>query len=141
MIFSKKLLPSYPVIMDLTIIERVHLHKHLGIYLSSDLSWDKQISHITRKINLKLSLILKVKQLSRQCLDILCKLHIRSTIDYCITVFGPCLNQTQIKKLDSLLYRCGRVVTGALKYTSTNNLFDELGWEATTQRIKLLCLS
>ena len=41
--------PSHPVIMDLTIIDRVHIHKHLGIFLTSDLSWDKQISHITKK--------------------------------------------------------------------------------------------
>ena len=141
MIFTEKMLPSHPVIMDLTIIERVYLHKHLGILLTSDLSWDKQIAHITKKVNLKLSIILKVKQLSRQCLDLLCKLHVRSTIDYCITVFGHSLNQSQIKKLDTLLYRCGRVATGALPYTSTNSLFEELGWENTTQRIKMLSLS
>ena len=141
LIFSKALLPSHPVIMDLTIIERVHIHKHLGIFLTSNLSWDRQIAHITKKVNLKLSIIWGVKELSRQCLDILCKMHIRSTIDYCITVFGPCLNQSQMAKLDRLLYRAGKLVTGALKFTSSNELFAELGWETTPQRIKLLCLS
>ena len=34
--------PSYPVIMDLTIIERVHTRKHLGIFITADLSWEKQ---------------------------------------------------------------------------------------------------
>ena len=82
-----------------------------------------------------------VKELSRHCLDILCKMHIRSCIDYCITVFGPCLNQTQISKLDRLLYRAGKLVTGANKFTSSNDLFAELGWETTSQRIKLLCLT
>ena len=132
--------PSHPVIMDLTIIDRVHIHKHLGIFLTSDLSWDKQISHITKKINLKLSIISSVKGLSRHCLDVLSKLHVKSTIDYGLTVFGPCLNQTQIHKLDRLLYRCGRLVTGAKKQTSYNNLFAELGWETTAQRIKMMCL-
>ena len=133
--------PSYPVIMDLTIIERVHTHKHLGIFITADLSWEKQLAHITKKVNLKLSIMWGVKELSRHCLDILCKMHIRSTIDYCITVFGPCLNLTQISKLDRLLYRAGKLVTGAQKFTSTNDLFAELGWETTSQRIKLLCLS
>ena len=132
--------PSYPVIMDLTIIDRVYMHKHLGLILTSDLCFDKHLAHITRKINLKLSIISSVKELSRHCLNVLSKLHIRSTIDYCITVFGPCLNQAQIQKLDKLLYKCGRIVTGAHKFTSANNLFAELGWETTSQRIKMLCL-
>ena len=52
MIFSKAQLLARPVIMDLTIIERVHLHKHLGVFLTSDLTWDKQIANITKKVNL-----------------------------------------------------------------------------------------
>ena len=141
MIFSKAQLLARPVIMDLTIIERVHLHKHLGVFLTSDLTWDKQIAHITKKVNLKLSIMWSVKELSRHCLDLLCKLHVRASIDYCLTVFGPCLNLLQIKKLDNLLYRAAKIVTGAQKFTSHDNLLKELGWETTTQRIELLCLS
>ena len=141
MIFSKALMPSYPTIMDLHFIERVHLHKHLGVFLTSDLSWDKQIANITKKVNLKLSILWQVNGLSRHCLDVLCKLHVRSSIDYAITVFGPCLNLMQIKKLDTLLYRAAKIVTGAQKFTSRDNLFIELGWENTTRRIEYLCLT
>ena len=141
MIFSKALMPSHPTIMDLHCIERVHLHKHLGVFLTSDLSWDKQIANITKKVNLKLSIMWQVKELSRHCLDVLTKMHVRSSIDYALTVFGPCLNLVQIKKLDNLLYRAAKIVTGAQKFTSQDNLFRELGWETTTQRIELLCLT
>ena len=112
MIFSKALMPSHPTIMDLHCIERVHLHKHLGVFLTSDLSWDKQIANITKKVNLKLSIMWQVKELSRHCLDVLTKMHVRASIDYAITVFGPCLNLVQIKKLDNLLYRAAKIVTG-----------------------------
>ena len=122
-------------------IERVHLHKHLGIFLSSDLTWDKQIANITKKINLKLSILNKVKGLSRQCLDVLYKLHIRSTIDYGIAVFGPSLSNKQIDILDNLQYKAGKIVTGALKFTSKENLQRELGWENTRKRIEFFCLS
>ena len=141
MIFSKQLMPSHPVIMGLHFIERVHLHKHLGVFLTSDLSWDKQIANITKKVNLKLSILWQVKGLSRHCLDVLCKLHVRSSIDYAITAFGPCLNLMQIKKLDTLLYRAAKIVTGAQKFTSKHNLFCELGWENTSKRIEYLCLT
>ena len=82
-----------------------------------------------------------VKELSRLCLGVLCKLYVSAIIDYCITFFGPCLNLMQIRKLDNLKYRAAKIVVGAQKFTSQDNLFRELGWETTTQRIKLLCLT
>ena len=141
MIFSKSLQPSHPTILGLQCIERVHLHKHLGLYINSSLTWDKHIESIVKKVNLKLSILWKVKELSRQCLDVLYKLNIRSSIDYAITVFGPSLNNSQIKTLDNLNYRAARLVTGAQKYTSSEKLLNELGWENTTKRIEYLCLT
>ena len=141
MIFSKSLLPSHPTILGLHYIERVNLHKHLGLFINSSLTWDKQIESIVKKVNLKLSIMWQVNGLSRQCLDVLYKLHVRSSIDYAITVFGPSLNAMQIKKLDSLNYRAARIVTGAQKSTSCDKLFNELGWENTTKRIEFLCLT
>ena len=140
-IFSKSLLPSHPTILGLQFIERVHLHKHLGLYINSSLTWDKQIESIVQKVNLKLSIMWQVNGLSRQCLDVLYKLHIRSSIDYAITVFGPSLNAMQIKKLDNLNYRAARIVTGAQKSTSSAKLLNELGWETTINRIEYLCLT
>ena len=140
-IFSKSLLPSHPTILGLQFIERVHLHKHLGLYINSSLTWDKQIESIVQKVNLKLSIMWQVNGLSRQCLDVLYKLHVRSSIDYALTVFGPSLNAMQINKLDKLNYRAARIVTGAQKSTSSVKLFNELGWETTTNRIEYLCLT
>ena len=141
MIFSKSLLPSHPTILGLQCIERVNLHKHLGLFINSSLTWDKQIESIVQKVNLKLSIMWQVNGLSRQCLDVLYKLHVRSSIDYSITVFGPSLNAMQIKKLDNLNYRAARIVTGAQKSTSSEKLLNELGWENTTKRIEYLCLT
>ena len=140
MIFSKSLLPSHPTILGLQFIERVNLIRHLGLYISSDLSWTRQIESIVRKVNLKLSIMSQVKGLSRQCLDVLYKLHVRSSIDYAIVVFGPSLNVQQLRKLDSLNYRAARLVTGALKFTNSVKLLNELGWESTSKRIEYLSL-
>ena len=140
-IFSKSLLPSHPTILGLQFIERVHLIKHLGLYLTSNLTWDKHIESIVKKVNLKLSIMWSVKGLSRQCLDILYKLHVRSSIDYAISVFGPSLNNSQIKTLDNLNYRAARLVTGAQKFTNSEKLLNELGWESTRKRIDYLCLT
>ena len=131
----------HPTIMGLHVIQRVHLHKHLGVFITSDLSWQKQIQSIIQKVNLKLSILWQVNGLSRSCLDVLCKSHVRSSIDYCLTVFGPQLNQMQIKQLDNLLYKAAKLVVGAQKYTSQVNLFNEIGWEDTSKRIEYLSLT
>jgi hypothetical protein len=141
MIFSKGLLNnSPPIFLDGTIIDRVSTHKHLGVILTSNLDWDSHLKKIIKNVNCKLSIIWKIKQLSRRTLDVMYKLHIRSTIDYCIQVFGPCLSNSQILMLDTLQYRAARIVTGALKCTSKVRLYKDLGWESTENRITLLSL-
>ena len=85
-------------------------------------------------------MIYNVRLLSRRTLDIMFKMHVRSCIDYCIQVFGPSLNATQIDKLDKLQYRAARIATMALKFTSKQKLFIDLGWESIEKRIEYLSL-
>ena len=59
-IFSNKFLNnSPPLFFDNCCIERVNLHKHLGVYLSSSLDWGKQIDEVCLKANRKLSVLSK----------------------------------------------------------------------------------
>ena len=83
----------------------------------------------------------QVKGLSRQCLDSLYKLNIRSSIDHAIVVFGPSLTAQQLRKLDSLNYRAARIVSGCLRYTNSEKLLNDLGWENTSMRIEYLSLT
>ena len=85
-------------------------------------------------------MIYNVRQLSRRTLDVMYKMHVRSCIDYCIQVFGPSLNSTQIDKLDKLQYRAARITTKAMKFTSKQKIFIDLGWESIEKRIEFLSL-
>ena len=141
MIFSKQVLNnSPPLIFDGYVADRCGKHKHLGITLTPDLTWDVHINSIIKQVNLKLSMIYSVRQLSRQQLDIMFKMHIRSSIDYCIQVFGNSINSTQIAKLDKLQYRAAKITTMAMKFTNREKLFDDLGWENYKTRIEYLSI-
>ena len=71
MIFSDKLLSnSLPVMFNDIEVQRVFQHKHLGIWLSSTLSWQKQIHELCIRANAKLAVLRSVKYLSRSTLDI-----------------------------------------------------------------------
>ena len=134
-IFSNKMLNnSPPLIFDNCYIDRVNLHKHLGIYLSSSLDWSKQIDEVCLKANRKLSVLRSVKLLSRQTLDVLYKLTVRSVIDYALPVYCNTLTQSQLARLENLQYRAAKLVTGTFHFTSREKLNTELGWETIKNR-------
>ena len=118
-------------------IQRVNTHKHLGLHLTSNLDWSVQIHEICLKANRKLSILRSVKLLSRQTLDILYKLTVRSVIDYALPVYCNTLKQTEINRLETVQYRAAKVVTGALHFSSKEKLNCELGWETIQKRADL----
>ena len=127
-IFSNKVLNnSPPLIFGDIFIDRVNLHKHLGVYLSSSLDWSKQVDEVCLKANRKLSVLRTVRSLTRQTLDILYKLTVRSVIDYALPVYCSNLRQTEISRLENLQYRAAKLVTGTFQFTSRDKLNLELG--------------
>ena len=125
----------------LPVIERVITHRHLGVYLSSTLDWSVQINDVCLKATRKLSVLRNVKFLKRNTLDMLYKIIIRSVIDYALPVYANNLKLTELARLDRVQYKAGKLVCGALHYTSREKLNIELGWENFHNRIKFLGLS
>ena len=111
------------------------------MHLTSNLDWSVQVHETCLKANRKLSVLRSVKMLSRQTLDILYKLTIRSVIDYGLPVYFKTLTQTQIARLENVQYRAAKVVTGALHFTSKEKLNLELGWETIQCRADMLGLN
>ena len=141
-IFSNKNLNNSPPLMfENNYINRVNVHKHLGLYLSSSLDWSEQIKQVCLKANRKLSVLRSVKLLSRQTLDVLYKITVRSVIDYALPVYLKTLKQTEIARLENIQYRAAKIVSGAFHYTSKNKLNIELGWETIEKRSDILSLN
>ena len=116
MIFTKKILNNSPL---------SNLTTHLGLFLTSTLDWNVQIHEVCLKANRKLSVLRSVKLLSRQTLDLLYKLTVRSVIDYALPVYYKTLKQTEMSRLEKIQYRAAKVVTGALHLTSKDKLNAE----------------
>ena len=141
MIFSNKLLNnSPPLLFNNNSIERVNTHRHLGVYLSSSLDWTVQVNDVCLKASKKLAVLRNVKYLKRNTLDLLYKIIVRSVIDYALPVYANNLKLTELARFDRLQYKAGKLVSGALHYTSRAKLNNELGWENIQQRIKFLSL-
>ena len=141
-IFSNRYLNnSPPLIFENKYIDRVNVHKHLGLYLSSSLDWSEQIKQVCLKANKKLSVLRSVKLLNRKTLDLLYKITVRSVIDYTLPVYLKTLRQTELSRLENIQYRAAKIVTGAFHYTSKDKLNIELGWETIEKRSDILCLN
>ena len=142
MIFSSNKLVqnSPPLVFNGVYVSRVHEHKHLGVWLSSSLSWSRQVHETCLRANGKLAVLRSVKFLSRSTLDLLYKLTIRSVIDYGLIIFYHTLKTTEVARLNQLQYRAAKLCTGALHFTSQARLEDDLAWESIADRADFLGL-
>ena len=98
------------------------------------MDWSKQIDEVCCKANRKLSVLRTVRLLSRQTLDVLYKLTVRSVIDYALPVYCNNVSPTQLSRLENLQYGAAKLVTGTFHFTSRDKLNKELGWETIKTR-------
>ena len=129
------------MIFNDTYIDRVNVHKHLGVCLTSNLDWSYQVNESCLKANRKLSVLRSVKYLKRKTLDLLYKVTVRSVIDYALPIYGNNLKIIDLNRLEQLQYRASKLVTGSLNFTSRDRLNEELGWESIRKRIDYLGLN
>ena len=142
MIFTpNKCLNSPGLILDAAYIKPVHFHKHLGLWLSADLDWEKHISYTCLRANGKLAVLRSVRFLDRATLDLLYKLTVRSVMEYAMVVYFNSLKQTQLRRLNQVQYRAAKLCTGALHFSSQAKLETDLSWESISDRAEFLGLS
>ena len=122
-------------------MEQVLEHKHLGLWLTPTLCWSKQVHEICMRANSKLAVLRSVHYLSRSTLDLLYKLQIRSVIDYGLCIYYHNLKQSDVYRLNQIQYRAGKLIAGALHFTSSLKLNSEIGLEELSDRAKFLGLT
>ena len=115
-------------------IHEVSHHTHLGVTLSSNLSWREHILNIYEKASKRLNVLKGIKyQVSRDTLRALYKSLVRPLMEYADVVWNGC-SDTESDLLDSVQYEAGKIVTGAIKGISRQRLMCELGWEELKTR-------
>ena len=67
--------------------------------------------------------------LDRQTLEIMYKSFIRPILEYGDVLLSN-ITEGQSYKLECVQKRCGRIVGGAIRGTSRNEMYQELGWES-----------
>ena len=144
-IFSRKVnKPNHPdLFFNQVQVARVSEQKHLGVILDEKLNFNSHIKMITDKVIKGIGILRKLHHfLPRHSLLTIYKSFIRSHLDYADVIYDQPNNMTFSDKLESLQYNAALAITGAIRGTSMQKLYQELGLEHLSSRrhFRRLCL-
>ena len=99
------------------------------------MSFEKHLEIVLCKINKKIGLIPKLQNLlPRTALITLYKAFLRRHLDYGDVIYDQAHNASFHQKLESLQYNDCLAITGAIRGSSKEKLYKELGFESLQQR-------
>ena len=125
-----------PVMMSQNQINEVVYHKHLGVIFSNNCTWHSHIESIKSKSWKRINIMRKLKfQLDRKSLQTIYFSFIRPLLEYADVVWNNC-TQYESEDIEKIHNEAARIVTGATKLASIENLLLETGWETLESRRK-----
>ena len=142
----KKSNPNHPqLIFNGTIVEKVNDQKHLGLILDSSLSYEKHLNEKMIKAKKHIGIIKYLSNfLPLKTLDQMYKALVRSHLDYCDIIYHMPSHQNQaplgvtlsslMEKVERIQYQAALAISGAWRGSSRSKLYEELGWEALSDR-------
>ena len=109
--------------------------KHLGMFLNSKLNFQEHFQNILNKVNKNTGLLQKLQNtLPRPSLLTIYKSSIRQYLDYGDTNHDQEYNASFQQKVESIQYNAAVAITGAIRGTSKEILFEKLGLESLQNR-------
>ena len=103
--------------------------------LGKKLNFEEHYSKVESKVNKTIGIIRKLQDvLPRSVLLTIYKSFIRSHLDYGDMIYDKAFNESFHAKLESLQYNATFAVTGAIKESSTEKIYEELGLESLKSR-------
>ena len=138
--FKTRNQPHPPLFLENAKIVEVNCHKHLGVTLTNDLTWKDHIPNIVKTAGENVDLMSRLMyKLDRKTLQTMYFSFVRPKLEYANIVWSN-LNQTQSLQVELIQKRAGRIVSGAIKGTKTEVIYEELGWDSLCSRREQQCI-
>ena len=118
-------------------------HKHLGLILDSKLSFGDHLKEKISKTNKIIGTLKRLRKfLPRRCLVHIYKAFARPLLDYGDLIYDNPGNASFSSKLESIQYNAMLAISGAIRGTSREKLYQEIGIESLEDRrwLRRLCL-
>ena len=136
-IFSRKIKKPLhiPLNFNNANVKQTVFQKHLGVIIESQLSFEENLKTIFSKANKTIGLIRKLRNsLPRPSLMTLYKCFIRPHLDYGDIIYDQPFNNSFQNKIESIQYNACLAITSAIRGTSKERLYEELGLESLQHR-------
>ena len=136
-IFSHKIRKTShpPLTFNNKSVKPVQFQKHLGVYLDSRLDFREHLQNMFNKIKKTISLLRKLQNnLPRAPLITIYKSFIRPHLDYGDILYDQTFNNSFQERLKSIQYNGALTITGAIRGSSREKLYQELGFESLQER-------
>ena len=115
---------------DIPVIQ-TNVQKHTGLYLYEKLSYNNHIKQELSKVYKGIGILRNLSyKLPRQVLVTIYKAFIRPHLDHGNIVYDKPNNETFINKTEKVQYDTVLAITGAIRVTSREKLYAELGFES-----------
>ena len=120
-----------PLTFNNNIVYEAKSQKHLGIILDNRLSSEGHLRLVFSKINRTIGLLRKLQCLiPGSALLTVYKNFVRPHLDYGDTIYEKAYNSSFHQKIESAQYNTCLAIIGAIRGTSKEKLYDELGLES-----------
>ena len=132
-IFSGKTKKIYhlSLLFNNSIVSQSPYQKHLGIFLDAELTFEEHWKVIITKVNKAVGLIRKLRNvLPRPALMTIYKAFVRPHLDYDDVIFDEAYNETFHQKLESIQHNTCLAWSGAIRRSSREKVYQELGLES-----------
>ena len=144
-IFSRQIRKTShpPLIFNNNSVKQEKFQKRLGVYLDGRWDFREHLQNMFIRINKTISLLLKLQNnLPRAPLIRIYKSFIRPHLDYGDISYDQTFNNSFHERLESIQYYAALAITGAIRGSSIEKLYQELGFESLQQRrwYRKLCL-
>ena len=124
-----------PLYFNETQVSQTSSQKHLGIILDQKLTFEEHLKNVYTKTTKTLNLLRKLQNLlPRSALITLYKSFVRPHLDYGDIIYEESYNASFHERLESIQYNASLAITGAIKGTSKEKLYNELGLESLQYR-------
>ena len=136
-VFSRKKKPANhaPLLFNSSQVAVVPHQKHLGLYLDRNLTFGFHLKEKISKANRVIGLIKHLSRiLPRKSLVTLYTSFARPHLDYADVIYDQPHNERFCSTIESIQYNAALAITGAIRGTSKERIYQELGFESLRNR-------
>ena len=123
-------------------LDQVEATKIVGVWLTSDLKWDKNTREMSKRAYSRISMLTKLKYVGVHTDDLIeiYILYIRSVLEYCAVVWHSSLTVELARRLEMVQKTCLRVILGE-EYDSYEDALDSCNLKTLFERRQARCLT